>query len=159
MSMHFLEFRDAAKKHFKICECLYEKCNQDCLENWFIKEEIYYLLGYVVEMGLKYIKLKQIGENEIENLDFDSKRAIKEFFRSREEEINFFTHNISNLINLINEIEINFNALENIKNFFADKWEISIRYHCKEHKYCDIREKIDEIYEDVKKFLKYCYEI
>jgi len=159
MSMYFLEFREAAKKHFKVCECLYEKCDKNCLENWVIKEEIYYLLGYVVEMGLKYIKLKQIGENEIENLNFDNKNEVKSFFRNRGENIDFYTHNINDLINLINEIEVNFESLESIRSFFVDKWSINIRYHCNMDKYCDVRRDLDEIYKEVKNFLEYCYRI
>lgn len=159
MRMHFIEFKEAARKHFKVCECLYEKCSQDCLEDWMIREEIYYLLGYVVEMGLKYIKLKQIGESEIENLDFDNKNEIKNFFRERGENINFYTHNINDLIALINEIEVNFETLEKIRVFFVDKWNIFIRYHCKEEKYCDLRSQLDDIYKEIKKFLEYCYKI
>ncbi|GAB6044619.1 hypothetical protein JCM11957_02170 [Caminibacter profundus] len=157
--MKYYEFRDAARKHFKVCECLYERCNEDCLKNWLIKEEIYYLLGYVVEMGLKYIKLKQIGEGEIEDLDFDNGEEIKSFFRSRGENIKFFTHDITYLMTLINEIEVNFESLEKIKVYFADKWNIYIRYHCNENKYCDVRKDLDEIYKEVKKFLEYCYKI
>jgi len=160
MSMYFIEFRDAARKHFKVCECLYEKCNPICLEDWYIKDEIYYLLGYVVEMGLKYIKLKQIGEGEVGNLDFDNRDEIKTFLENRGENFyNFYTHKISKLSNLINEIEVNFESLERIKDFFVNDWKIDMRYHCNENRYCNIRNRLDEIYKEVKNFLEYCYKI
>jgi hypothetical protein len=159
MKMDFWEFRDAAKKHFKTCECLYEKCNY-CLNDWIIKEEIYYLLGYVIEMGLKYIVLKQVGEDEIESLNFNNKREIENFFNERNINIRFFTHKLNGFIDYINEINVNFEALENIRKFFIEnEWDISMRYHCKEERYRHCRDNLDEIYKEVKNFLEYCYKI
>jgi len=50
LTLTYLEFKQAAKKHYFTCKCLIEKCD----ENWQIRENIFYLCGYVVEMMLKY---------------------------------------------------------------------------------------------------------
>ncbi len=75
--MKYTEFRKAAFRHLKTCECLIAKINSDDCKNSKneILVNIFYLSGYVIECSLKYVlfsakRFKNQDVYEHENLDW-----------------------------------------------------------------------------------------
>ena len=118
--MTFSEFKRAAKKHLKICECLIENCN---LSDWQIKEGIYYLSGYVVEMMLKYRIYKRINfkhNEDIKNLNRKDISYQNDIANSRN------GHNIRYLLRKLRQYE-EMALFKDIEHYY--NWSINIRYN------------------------------
>ena len=131
--MIYLEFKQAAKKHYRTAECLYESCNN----HWHIQENIFYLCGYVIEMMLKY--------RIFEKINYDSKKDIKKldsYNLTYSNDIN--KHNINSLIRILQERSDNTPIFNEVKKIFA-KWNVAIRYNGERNNYSN---------SDIEKLLK-----
>jgi len=123
--MTYLEFKRAAKKHYKTAECLYKHCNN----HWQIQENIFYLCGYVIEMMVKYQifvsinyrrdkDVKEINQNGITSNDITSGKK---------------GHNISTLSQILKQFRGD-SVIDEIIQKFSD-WSINIRYNGKKVNY------------------------
>ena len=123
--MNYLEFKQAAKKHYLTSECLYENCNQ----NWQIQENIFYLCGYVIEMMIKY----QI----FVSINYDRSKDVKEI-NSYGITANDITsgkkgHNLNSLSQILRKFRGD-RIIDDIIRDFSN-WNINIRYNGQKNSY------------------------
>lgn len=128
--MVYLEFKEAAKKHYNTCKYLLEKSD----ESWHIQENIYYLCGYTIEMMIKYKFFR--------NISYDREKDIKELNHNN---INYKTHmqkhNIILLVQLLKKYEGACILDEVLASFY--KWDVQIRYNGRKNTYNNLPELID----------------
>jgi len=134
--MTYLEFKQAAKKHYKTSKCLYEKCDNS---NWQIQENIFYLCGYVIEMMIKYQIFVSIGYDRSKNIDEINIHGItkQNILRGKK------AHNIFSLSQLLKKYRGDKIIDEIIDNF--TKWDVSIRYNGKKENYDTLRLDINNL--------------
>jgi len=144
--MNYLEFKQAAKKHYRTCECLLNNCEK----HWQIDENIYYLCGYTIEMMLKYHFFRSINyktNKDIKELNYNgitySKQNKKDNKYLQEHSIE---HNIR-ILRTINEDIILKDILSNFR-----KWNVSIRYNGKRNNYSNLKEIVKLSKETIEKF-------
>ena len=126
--MNYLQFKQAAKKHYFTCKCLYEKCNN----SWYIQENIFYLCGYVVEMMLKYQIFRRIGykpHEDIKKVNFNE--ITSEIITGKK------GHNIIKLSHLLQKYDGSL-IIDEIINKFGN-WNVNIRYNGKKKSYENLK--------------------
>jgi len=123
--VNYLEFKQAAKKHYYTSLCLYEKCNN----SWQIQENIFYLCGYVIEMMLKYQIFASI------NYDRDKDVTKIDDYGITSDDITSGRkgHNIYLLSQILKKFRGDSIIDDIIKKF--RKWDISLRYNGKRNNY------------------------
>jgi len=124
--MTYLEYKIAAKKHYKTSKCLYEKCNNS---DWQIQENIFYLCGYIIEMMIKYQIFVSINYDRSKNVDEINSNGITKQDISRGKK----AHNIYSLSQLLKKYRGDKIIDEIIDNF--SEWDVSIRYNGKKENY------------------------
>jgi hypothetical protein len=137
--MTYLEFKRAAKKHYKTSKCLYENCN----DNWQIQENIFYLCGYIIEMMLKYHIFRRINYKTNE----DIKKLNRNNLTYRD---HISKHNINSLIGILQRYE-NSTILNDVKSVFAN-WDVTIRYNGQRKNYTNIEELLKLSQKLIEKF-------
>ncbi len=128
--MVYLEFKEAAKKHYNTCIYLLERNPQ----NWHILENAYYLCGYTIEMMIKYKFFRNINyerDKDIKNLDYNSIKYTTHLQK----------HNIVVLVNLLRRYE-GASILDEVLEYFS-KWDVQIRYNGKRNTYNNLSELLD----------------
>jgi len=137
LSYTYLQFKQAAKKHYSTCKCLYEKCDK----NWQIQENIFYLCGYVIEMMIKYQIFRRIN--------YDRNKDIKDVNFNGISYNEIKIHNIRRLIETLRKYE-NSVIFDDILNYYSN-WDVAIRYNGKKNnKY----ENIDKLIDVCKKLIE-----
>ena len=128
--MKYLEFKQAAKKHYKTSQCLYEKCDNS---NWQIQENIFYLCGYVIEMMIKYQIFRRVDYKKNEDI-----KKLDNYGLTYSKDIN--KHNIGSLVRILQKYENATILNEAIKLF--KEWDVAIRYNGKKRDYSNLEELI-----------------
>ena len=133
----YLQFKQAAKKHYYTCKCLYKNCNND----WQIQENIFYLCGYVIEMIIKYQIFRRIN--------YDRNKDIKDINFNGISYNEIKTHNIRRLIETLRKYE-NSVIFDDILNYYSN-WDVVIRYNGKKN---DKYENIDKLIDVCRKLIE-----
>jgi len=110
------DFKESANKHLKTCECLINQCYSD--KKLHIKDNIFYLCGYVIEIMIKYRILKHLPQS---NTKYFTKEELKKE--------DLLEHKIRNLLRILRSKYSENNLLfENncMKLFY--QWDVQMRY-------------------------------
>lgn len=128
--MIYLEFKEAAKKHYFTCHYLLTQQNK----HWHIQENIFYLCGYIAEMMIKYKFFHSINYDrtkDIKNLDYDNITYTSHIRK----------HNLVTLVQMLKKYEGASILDEVLANFSF--WDVQIRYNGKKNTYNNLHEILD----------------
>jgi len=118
--MKYKEFKQASKKHLETCKCLLNDLdNTTCEESkQHLKNNLFYLSGYIVETILKYMIFVAVGYNrDKEIIEFD---------------VDGLTYNNDIKVHSLVKLERILQSKYSIDTFFTQselsKWDIEHRY-------------------------------
>jgi len=118
--MKYKEFKQASKKHLETCKCLLAQIeNGNCeLSQQHLKNNLFYLSGYIVETILKYMIYVAIGydrDKNITELKDDGLRYDKDI-------------KIHSLVKLEKVLQSKYSADTFFTHSELSKWNVEYRY-------------------------------